>query len=280
VSEAWEISAGRPGPFAAAAEVWRYRRLLHFIADRMLRRMYRRTILGWLWLFINPLFPIALRVIIFGLLLGAASEGLPYFLFLLGGTILWEAFSMTLMRGTRALELNRDLAEMVYHPRVLLPFGSISPALLDLAIKVAVFAVAIAFYLARDGQLYIRFDNGLLWAGAALGVALLFAMALALFTSVWGENARDARFATGQLLSVWYLLTPVLYPLSQVDPEHRQWMLLNPLTILVETFKWGIFGIGALDTTMFARVTGAVVVLFVAGLAYFARAEARTIDER
>ena len=116
-------------------------------------KMYRRTVLGWLWLFINPLFPIALRALIFGGLLGVGSNGLPYFLFLLAGTVVWDMFATSLMWGTRALEMNRDLTDQIYHPRAILPFGNMAPALLDLALKAGVFlAAALMFYTLRDGR--------------------------------------------------------------------------------------------------------------------------------
>ena len=276
----WEVSPRYPGAIATLGEVWQYRRLLRFIGDRALRKMYRRTILGWLWLFINPLFPIALRAIIFGALLGVGSNGLPYFLFLLAGTVVWDVFANSLMWGTRSLEMNRDLTDQIYHPRAILPFGNMTPALLNLALKVGVLALALIFYTARDGRVYLRTDVGLLWAAAALAVALLFALAISFFTAIWGETARDIRFGLGQLLSVWYLLTPVLYPLSQVPEEHRGWMLLNPLAIIVETFKWGLFGVGELYRDQFAATSAAVLALICVGLTYFVRAEARTIAER
>jgi lipopolysaccharide transport system permease protein len=280
VNARWEVSPRYPGAIATLGEVWQYRRLLRFIGDRALRKMYRRTILGWLWLFINPLFPIALRAIIFGALLGVGSNGLPYFLFLLAGTVVWDVFANSLMWGTRSLEMNRDLTDQIYHPRAILPFGNMTPALLNLALKVGVLALALIFYTARDGRMYLRTDVGLLWAFAALGVALLFALAISFFTAIWGETARDIRFGLGQLLSVWYLLTPVLYPLSQVPEEHRAWMLLNPLAIIVETFKWGLFGVGELYRDQFAATSAAVLVLICVGLTYFVRAEARTVAER
>jgi lipopolysaccharide transport system permease protein len=276
----WEVSPRYPGPLATIAEVWRHRGLLRFIGDRALRRMYRRTVLGWLWLFINPLFPLALRVLIFGVLLGVGSNGLPYFLFLLGGTVVWDVFSGSLMRGTRALEMNRDLTEQIYYPRAILPFGNIAPAILDLGIKLAVLAGALAYYAARDGRLYLRLDWTLLWAVAALALALLFAIAISFFTSIWGETARDTRFALGQLLSIWYLLTPVLYPISEVPEQYRNWMLLNPMAVIVETFKWALFGVGEFQPRDFAATAGAIVLLLFAGLVYFARAEARAVNER
>jgi len=280
VNGRWEVSPRYPGAIATLGEVWQYRRLLGFIGDRALRKMYRRTVLGWLWLFINPLFPIALRAIIFGALLGVGSNGLPYFLFLLAGTVVWDTFANSLMWGTRSLEMNRDLTDQIYHPRALLPFGNMTPALLNMALKVGVFVLALIYYTARDGRMYLRTDLELLWAVAALAVALLLALAVSFFTAIWGETARDIRFGLGQLLSVWYLLTPVLYPLSQVPAEQRGWMLFNPLAIIVETFKWGLFGVGDFYRDQFLATTATVLALICVGLTYFARAEARTIAER
>jgi len=105
-------------------------------------------------------------------------------------------------------------------------------------------------------------------------------MPISLFTSILGENTRDARFATGQVLSVWYLLTPVLYPLSQVPEEYRGWMLLNPMAIVVETFKWAVFGVGEFYPQILAGTALAVLALFLTGLLFFTRSEARTIAER
>ena len=276
----WESTPRYPGAFATIGEVWRYRKLLGFIGDRALRKMYRRTVLGWLWLFINPLFPIALRAVVFGGLLGVGSNGLPYFLFLLAGTVVWEVFAASLMWGTRSLEMHGDLSDQIYHPRALLPFGNMTPALLNVALKIGVLVLAVVFYSLRDGRAYVRLDVGLLWSLAALVLALMFALSLSFFTAIWGESARDMRFALNQLLSIWYLLTPVLYPLSQVPAEHRGWMLLNPLAIIVETFKWGLFGVGEFYAEAFGFTALGILLLFTAGLNYFVRSEAHAVAER
>lgn len=280
MSQVWEATPKPPGIGATVVEVWSYRRLLGFIGDRALKRMTRRTVLGWLWLFINPLFPIALRAIVFGGLLGVGSDGIPYFLFLVAGTVSWDIFAASLMWGTRSLEMNRDLTDQIYHPRAILPFGNMTPALLNLALKVGVLALAVAYYTARDGRLYVRADPALLWTLAALGLALLFALAISFFTAIWGENARDMRFAIGQILSIWYLLTPILYPLSQVPAEYRGWMLLNPLAIIVETFKWALFGVGNFYPRELGFTAAGILVLLIAGMLFFTRSEARATAER
>jgi ABC-type polysaccharide/polyol phosphate export permease len=280
MTERWEVSPRYPGALATIGEVWQYRRLLRFIGDRAFRRMYRRTVLGWLWLFINPLFPIALRAVVFGALLGVGSNGIPYFLFLLAGTVIWDVFSASLMWGTRSLEMHRDLAVQIYHPRAILPVGNMAPAFLNLALKVGVLVLAIVIYTVRDGRMYLRTDAAVFVSLGVLLLAFLFALAISFFTSVWGETARDIRFALGQLLSIWYMLTPVLYPLSQVPEQHRVWMLLNPMAIIVETFKWSLFGIGEFYGEPLLATSLTIGLLLTWGLIFFTRREARTIAER
>lgn len=276
----WEITPHVTGLRETAADVWRHRRLLGFLSTRAVQKIYRRTVLGWLWLFINPLFPLALRAIIFGGLIGVSSEGIPYFLFLIAGSIAWDTFASSLTWGTRGLEMNRHLVDQIYVPRALLPFGNTAPAMVDFAIKLAVFAAAIGYYAAADDRIYVRGGTPLLWAFAALTLVFVLSTALSFFTSIWGEETRDMRFTLGQLLSVWYLLTPVLYPLSAVPEPYRDWMLANPMAIIVETLKWGLFGTGELRPAAFGVTAGAIVTLWLAGLLYFARAEAQAIEER
>ena len=280
MNDVWESTPEPHGIADTVGEVWRYRRLLRFIGARSLRRTYRRTVLGWLWLFINPLFPIALRAVVFGALLGVGSNGIPYFLFLISGTVIWDVFSTSLMMGTRSLEMNRDLTDQIYHPRALLPFGNMTPSFLNLALKVGVLLLAVMYYTAHDHRIYVRSDPAILWALVALALAWLFALAISFFTSIWGETARDMRFAMSQILSIWHLLTPVLYPLSQVPEEYRRWMLLNPMVIIVETFKWGLLGIGEFYPRELGLAAAMIAVLLVVGLLYFTRSEARTVAER
>jgi lipopolysaccharide transport system permease protein len=275
----WEIDPRPPGPFTTTVEVWRYRRFLRFVGTRALRKIVRRTMLGWAWLFILPLLPIALRTIVFGGLLDVGSDGVPYLLFLTGGTVIWDLFALGLIWGTRGLEMNRGISEQVYVPGIVLTFGNMTPALVDFALKVGAFVLmATAFWWLQGRWPIVLTAAG--WALAALAVAFLLAAGLSLFTSVWGEEARDIRFVLGQVLAVWYLMTPVLYPMSATPPSWRPWMALNPLTPVVETFKWSLFGVGQHDPIAFGRSAILVALLIVLGLLYFARTEAAANDAR
>jgi lipopolysaccharide transport system permease protein len=260
-------------------EIWRHRRLLRFIGSRALRKIYRRTVLGWAWLFIIPLFPIALRTLVFGGLLNVGTDGVPYMLFLTAGTVAWDLFAMGLTWGTRGLEMNRSVADQVYVPGTVLMLGNLTPALLDFLLKLGAFVLMAVVFWGATGAPPVGLVN-LHWTLAALGLAFLLAVSLSFFTSVWGEAARDTRFVLGQVLAVWYLLTPVLYPASAMPESWRRWVALNPMAPVVETFKWSLFGVGDHDPRALAASAAMISVLLVLGLAYFARSEAAAQDER
>ncbi len=279
VDQTWEIDPSHPGPIASLAEIWRHRRLLRFVGSRALRRIYRRTVLGWLWLFIIPLFPIALRTLVFGGLLNVGADGVPYMLFLTAGTVVWDLFAMGLTWGTRGLEMNRGVADQVYVPGAVLMLGNVMPALLDFLLKLGAFVLmAIAFWVFQGPEPVSLAQ--LPWTMAALGLAFLLAIALSFFTSVWAEAARDTRFVLAQVLAVWYLITPVLYPVSAMPESWRTWIALNPMAPIVETFKWSLFGVGQHDPRMFATSAAATSIVLVLGLIYFARHEAAADDAR
>ena len=275
----WEIDSSHPGPLASVAEIWRHRQLLRFIGSRALRRIYRRTVLGWLWLFIIPLFPIALRTLVFGGLLNVGGDGVPYMLFLTAGTVVWDLFAMGLTWGTRGLEMNRGVADQVYVPGAVLMLGNVVPALLDFVLKLGALALmALAFWLLA-GAAPLALAQ-IAWTIAALALAFLLAVALSFFTSVWGEAARDTRFVLAQVLAVWYLMTPVLYPASAVPESWRPWLALNPMAPIVETFKWSLFAVGEHDPRAFATSAATVGIILVLGLVYFARNEASADSAR
>lgn len=253
--------------------------MLRFIGARALRKIYRRTMLGWAWLFIIPLFPIALRTLVFGGLLNVGADGVPYLLFLTAGTVVWDLFAMGLTWGTRGLEMNRGVADQVYVPGAVLVLGNLTPALLDFVLKVGALVLMALVFWAFQRTAPVSLVN-LPWTMAALGLAFLLAIALSFFTSVWGEAGRDTRFVLGQVLAVWYLMTPVLYPASAMPESWRPWIALNPMAPIVETFKWSLFGVGQHDPRALATSAGGIGILLVLGLVYFSRNEATASDER
>lgn len=259
-------------------ELWGARHFARFIAIKTLQKIYRRTLLGWAWLFILPLFPFLLRTVLFGGLLNVPSHGRPYMLFLVAGSLCWDFFSSAVTWGTRGLQLHESTLKFVSVPRVVLPIASMAPAFLDLAIKsVLLVGFGILFEFLAPGRSLV-WSTHVAWSPLAVLLAFLTALAVSLFTSVWGRRARDARFTMGQLTAVWFLLTPVLYPMSSVPAEWHGWMMLNPLAASVETFKWSVLGVGELPARALATSFAVVGVALIGGLALYGEIERRADD--
>lgn len=277
-TDVWVIEPYRPGMASRAREFWKYRHLLNYFGARALEKSYARTILGWPWIIIRPSFPILVATLIFGNLIGIRSENVPYVLFFLIGSASWQLFGSSLMWVTRSLELNRKLLRKLYFPRLILPVATLTPALADFAIHVALIAGTLGYFVAREGVWYLKLGPGLLLALAAAVVSVMFALGIGFWTSVLGATARDVRFTLGYILQFWYYLTPVIYPLSLV-PERWRWLVaLNPMAALVETFKWGTLGIGQPNLPSLGIAIAITGLTFVVGLWFFISAEAASVD--
>jgi lipopolysaccharide transport system permease protein len=261
------------------AELWRYRAIVRFFANRAVKALYARTQLGWTWLLIRPLAPLIVGSLIYGGVMKVPSYGVPYFLFLLASSIIWMTFDGALAWGTRGLELNRQIITKLYFPRSLLPFATMAAGLTDPVVLSGVLVVALARYAWTDGTSYLLVHPGLLLLPVPILLALGLAFAIALFTSVWQGRARDTRFALGYVSGFWFFLTPVIYPLTLVAPEWHWVIWLNPMTSIVETFRWSLFGIGVLSPLSLATTALTVMAVMASGFWYFGYVESHTADK-
>ena len=278
-AEPWVIAPELDLGFAGRLrEVWRYRRILLFFALKAVQTLYANTKLGLWWLLIRPLAPVLVGTLVFGELMAAPSEGVPYFLFFLAGSIIWGFFSEPLMRGSRGLEVNRQLLTKLYLPRVILPAGQLAAGLVEPLVLTGVFAVTIWYYRATTGVWYGVDPGRVPMAILATLLAIVFAFAASLWTSVLQARARDVRYVIGYAMSFWFFLTPIVYPRSMMPP-HLQWVaLLNPMTGPVETFRWAVVGTDSLSWAALGISSGAILVVLTLGLWYFTSAESATVD--
>lgn len=274
----WRIEPWSGGVRARVREVWQYRRLAAFFALKALQKMYQRTKLGWAWLFIRPLFPLFVQTVIFGSMLEVGSDGVPYFLFLVTASAIWQLFASAVMWGTRSLELNRGLMKQIYVPRLIMPLSMMSPAFLTFVIYLTVLAGALVWYGVRDNHLYLAIGPQLLIAPLAVFMAVMLALAISLWTSVPALSARDVRFTLNYVMGFWVFLTPVMYPISAFPEQWRPWLMLNPMAPIVEGFKVGMLGIGTIEAWQLGVSGGLIFVVLAGGMAFFVRAEADAAD--
>ena len=281
-SQKWVIEPARVGLIARAEELWRYRRILWFFASRRIKERYEDKTLGKFWLFAQPLAPILISTVIFGSMLNVPSDGLPYFLFFLTGMSCWRIFERGVLRVTRSLDQNRALIKKVYFPRLIAPISSVAPALTEFGVLFTLLVATCVYYFVKDGVFYLRLGPQILVAFIAVAMAAFLSIAVGLWTSVMQTRHKDVQYSIRYFMQLWFYVTPVIFPLSELLkmlPSQLHFVpYLNPMSPVVEMYKWGVFGIGHVSTT--GVLVGAVMTLaiFSSGVVYFNRSEAASVD--
>jgi lipopolysaccharide transport system permease protein len=276
---AWVIAAdAREGAGTRLRELWQYRRVLVFFSLKAVQSLYAKTRLGWPWLVIRVLVPLAAGSLIFGGVMEVPSGAVPYFIFFATGQLAWNCFDGPLIRGSRGIEVNRELLRKLYLPRMILPLGQLTAGLVEPAIIALVLAGAAVYYRATDLVWYIHPGWGIGRAVLAALLILAFAFALSLWTSVWQARTRDVRFVLRYVVGFWMYFTPVIYPLSILPAELRWLAYLNPLTAPVEMFKSGILPDVASSWPWFGYSAAVTLLVFGGGTWHFRRTESATMD--
>lgn len=275
----WVIEPVRVGFVARVQELWRYRRILWFLAERRIKDRYEDTTLGKFWLFARPLMPIFISTVIFGNLLKVPSDGVPYFLFFLAGSSCWRIFERSMQWVTRSLDQNRGLIKKVYFPRMFAPISSVAPALTEGGVLITLLLLACVYYYVHDGVFYLRLGLPMLAAVAAVMMAMLLAIGVGFWTSVLQVRHKDMQYSIRYFTQLWQYVTPVFYPLSAVPQKYYVVFFVNPMTPVVEMYKWGLLGIGEFPGAELALGIGVLLVVFSAGAIYFTRSEAASVDK-
>ena len=275
----WVIEPRAQKLWAQLREIWVYRRLFKFFGKRIIERRYRGTLLGGVWLF-RPLFPLLVRALIFGGVLGVDAPGsVPYFLFVLVGSSVWDLFASSLMWSMRSLQVNRGSMGRMYFPHVIVPFASTALAFLNFLILMGVAAWVLGYYYVTKGQWFLAGPEHLVFALIAIVLAVGMGVAVGLFAAPFAAEYRDLRYGLTYLLELWALVTPILYPLSKISAQYHWIVFLNPLAGVVQAFKWGVLGVEEMNGT--ALVIDGVLVTIVLSVAlwYFNRVEAQAMDK-
>jgi lipopolysaccharide transport system permease protein len=247
-------------------ELWAYRELFYFLVWRDLKVRYKQTALGVLWAVIQPLLAMIVFTVIFGHLANIPSQGLPYPIFVFSGLLAWNYFSQALNLASQSLALNVNLVTKVYAPRLLMPLAAATTPLADFAMSLLVLAGLMAWYGTKPGLALVT-----------LPLFLLFAFLAASGVGVWVAAVtvryRDARYALPFLVQIWMYASPVVYPVTLV-PHRYQWILsLNPMTGVIDGFRWALVGAPFPAPVVFAVSSVSTLVVAVLAFAYFARVE-------
>ncbi len=261
----------RPTSVEMLRDTWRHRSLFPRIGIRVIVKGYSGTKLGRTWLFLRPVLNIFAMALLFGAVLDAPSEGVPYVLFLLVGMIGWLSFERVLFWATRSFDVYRRLARNLDFPLLLVPTASGLAAAIDLGILTLITLVTTAVFWVTDGTLYLDVGPRLGLAVAGLALAVGLAWGLGLWLAPLNAKARDVRISLRYVIQVWLYVTPVLYPISALPEGWRFLGTINPVAAPVELVKEGVLGAGSVNPEGIALSVATCVVLCVSGVWFLTR---------
>lgn len=260
-------------------ELWSYRDLCSLFVKRNITTQFKQTVLGPLWYLIQPTMTVIMYMVVFGGIANISTDGLPQPLFYLSGICLWQYFNDCLSKTSSTFTANAGIFGKVYFPRLIVPISTVISNLLRFAIQFGLFLVVYAIYQIWiiPGQIHTNWYALLLpllivmLAGLALGFGILF--------SSMTTKYRDMTLLLDYFVRLWMYATPVIYPLSTITNEKLRFaMSLNPLTGIVEAFKYGMLGEGQFSWTMLGYSFAFMVMLLAIGIVIFNRVQRTFMD--
>lgn len=259
-------------------EIWRYRDLMMLFVKRNIITQYKQTVLGPLWFLIQPLMTTVMYMVVFGGIAKISTDGLPQPLFYLAGISFWQYFADCLNKTSNTFVSNAGIFGKVYFPRLVTPLSDVISNLVRFGIQFGLFIVVYLYYVIfTDVTIHPNLYALLLpvlvvmLAGLALGFGILF--------SSMTTKYRDLQLLLGFFVSLWMYATPVIYPLSTItNPQLRLVMQLNPLTGIVEFFKYGMLGVGNHEWWMLGYSFAFMVVLIAIGIIVFNKVQKSFMD--
>ncbi len=257
--------------FLDLAELWHYRELVVFLAWRDISVRYKQTALGAAWALIQPLFLMLVFTLVFGVIAKLPSDGIPYPLFAYAGLLPWQLFAFALTEASNSVVANERLITKVYFPRIIIPLASVIVGLVDFAVGLVVLAGLMLFFRVPPGPMFWVLPIFIL-------LALLTALGVGMWLAALNVQFRDVRYTLPFLTQIWLLATPVMYPSSIAPEPWRSLLALNPMSGVVDGFRWSLLGAGRAPDAFLAISLVTCVALLVSGIFYFRRMERTFAD--
>jgi lipopolysaccharide transport system permease protein len=258
------------------SELWRARDLIMLFVWRDFVSVYKQTILGPLWYLIQPLLTTIIFTVIFGNIAKLPTDGLPQFLFYMSGTVIWTYFATCLTKTSETFVNNANLFGKVYFPRLAVPVSILISNLITFAIQFAFLLVFMGYFALRgtvfhpNGWILLTPVLVFMMAGLGLGLGIII--------SSLTTKYRDLRFLVQFGVQLLMYATPVIYPVSSI-PARFQWLIqANPMTPIVETFRYAFLGAGTVNLPDLAYSFGFMLVAVIIGTVIFNRVETTFMD--
>lgn len=259
------------------ADIWKYRDLLVMFIKRDVITVYKQTVLGPIWFVVQPMLTTAIYILVFGNIAGISTDGMPKILFYLTGIVIWNYFAESFNQTAITFKENANIFGKVYFPRLITPLAKVASALIKFLIQFA-FLLIVYFYFIFSGNEAIQPNANILliplyiimMAGLGLGFGIVF--------TSWTTKYRDLTFLLTFGVQLLMYATPVIYPVSTIPEKYKVFILANPMTSIVEGFKYALLGAGNFNWINLGYSFAFMLVLLFAGIIIFNRTEKTFID--
>lgn len=257
-------------------ELWSYRDLVVLFVKRDLKNVYKQTVLGPVWIIINPFLSSFIFTVIFGMIANISTNGVPQFLFYMSGNILWSYFSSCFNRAGSTFLSNARIFSKVYFPRLVMPLSGILYNSITFLIQFLMFVILTVIYFVlgqnvRPNILTLALPLFMLHT-AFLGTGV------GLIVSSLTTKYRDLNVLVSFGLSLWMYVTPIVYPVSQIPQNLRAIMLLNPAAPIIEAFRFAFLGSGSIEPMYIIISVLVTAALLTVGMLVFNQVEKNYID--
>jgi lipopolysaccharide transport system permease protein len=253
-------------------ELWAYRELGYFFVWRDLKVRYKQTVFGVLWAVIQPVLLVVVFSLFLGRIDGLAPAGVSYPLFAFAGLVPWMLFSKSLIGSSESLLGASNLIQKVYFPRLLLPVSALGSHVLDFAIALTVLVILMLGFGVLPSLT-------VLWILPLTALALATSLAAGIWLSAANVRYRDIRQLVPFLVQLWLFASPVVYSAALVPPDWLWLYRLNPMSGVIEGFRWAVLGQGSAPPIEAVTVSLIVtIIVLITGLFYFRRVERTFAD--
>lgn len=257
-------------------EIWQYRDLLVMFVKREIITQYKQTILGPAWFFIQPILNTIIFMVIFGGIAKIPTDGLPQALFYLLGIVSWNYFSDCLNKTSSTFNTNQAIFGKVYFPRLIVPLATVISNLVKMGIQFILFIAVYVYFLTKgvviSPNIYLLLIPLLviMLAGLSLGFGIII--------SSMTTKYRDLTILFTFVVQLWQYATPIIYPLSMIPENYRWLVLINPVTSIVETFKFATMGVGSFSWAQLGYSFGFMVFILLVGVVVFNKVQRSFMD--
>ena len=278
-------------------EIWRYRDLIELFVKRNIVVQYKQTILGPLWYLIQPVLTVIMNMVVFGGIAKMSTDGIPQPLFYMAGNVCWFYFADCLNQTSTTFTTNQQMFGKVYFPRLVVPIATVISNLLRFGIQLVLFVAMYIYFFANDdinlnANLYAFLPDVPLVFNVIVGIVMVILSVMVVVIMLAGlglgfgilissmtTKYRDLTILFTFVVQLWMYGTPIVYPLSMVtDPTLRLCILANPLTSVIEAFKYITLGQGFFSWGALAYSFGFMVILLVLGVVVFNKVQRSFMD--